>query len=80
MRRISFALLALFSISLVIHVAVTCLPAFAQLDNNSQMISSNDSTNQQLLNNQTRIMENTSGIIDDAIDALKESFGPFFGK
>ncbi|HJR83928.1 MAG TPA: hypothetical protein VJ772_01020 [Nitrososphaeraceae archaeon] len=80
MRRISFALLPLLSISLSIPVSVTCLPAFAQLDNTSQMISSNDSTDQQLLNNQTRIMENTSGIIDDAIDALKESFGPFFGK
>ena len=30
--------------------------------------------------NDTRIMENTSGMIDDAFDALKDSFGSFFGK
>lgn len=32
------------------------------------------------LNNATRIMENTSGLIDDAFDALKETFKSFFGK
>lgn len=32
------------------------------------------------LNNATRIMENTSGMIDDAFDALKETFKSFFGK
>lgn len=80
MKRISLALLTVFSISLVIHVSDPCLPAFAQLDNASKIISTNESTNPEVLNNQTRIMENTSGIIDDAIDALKESFGPFFGK
>lgn len=80
MKRFSFALLAAFSISLAIHVSVPCSPAFARLDNTSQMITTNESTNPELLNNQTRIMQNTSGIIDDAIDTLKESFGPFFGK
>ena len=30
--------------------------------------------------NNTGIMKNTSGIIDDAFDALKDSFGSFFGK
>lgn len=32
------------------------------------------------LNNATRIMENTSGMIDDAFDALKDNFKSFFGK
>ena len=32
------------------------------------------------LNNVTRIMENTSGMIDDALDALKKTFKSFFGK
>ena len=32
------------------------------------------------LNNATRIMENTSGLIDDAFDALKDTFKSFFGK
>jgi hypothetical protein len=30
--------------------------------------------------NTTGIMHNTSGLIDDAFDALKDTFGSFFGK
>jgi len=32
------------------------------------------------LSNDSGIMHNTTGIIDDAFDALKDSFGSFFGK
>lgn len=32
-----------------------------------------------LSSNNTQIMQNTSGMIDDAFDALKDSFGTFFG-
>lgn len=80
MKRISLALLTVFSISMVIHASVPYLTAFAQLDDTSKIISTNESTDPQVLNNQTRIMQNTSGIIDDVIDALKDSFGPIFGK
>lgn len=79
MKRISLALLTVFSISMVIHASVPYLTAFAQIYNTSKIIT-NESTNPEVLNNQTRIMQNTSGIIDDAIDALKDSFGPIFGK
>jgi hypothetical protein len=41
-------------------------------------------TNQNMFNssstNTTRIMENTSGMIDDALNIIKDKFGPFFGK
>jgi hypothetical protein len=30
--------------------------------------------------NTTRIMENTSGMIDEAFDIIKDTFGSFFGK
>ena len=30
--------------------------------------------------NSTGIMRNTTGMIDDAFDALKDTFGSFFGK
>ena len=30
--------------------------------------------------NSTGIMKNTSGMLDDAFDALKNTFGSFFGK
>ena len=32
-----------------------------------------------LSSNNTQIMQNTSGMIDDAFDALKDSFATFFG-
>lgn len=30
--------------------------------------------------NTTRIMENTSGMIDEAFDIIRDTFGSFFGK
>jgi hypothetical protein len=80
MKNISLALLVIFSIPLVLHVLIPYISAFSQSDNTTEMITSNKSTNPEVLYNGTGIMQNTSGIIDDAIDALKESFGPFFGK
>lgn len=39
-----------------------------------------DNISAEPLNNATHIMENTSGMIDDAFDALKDTFKSFFGK
>ena len=61
---------------------------YGQMDD-SDNIANNDSelivetsanTSAEPVNNATRIMENTSGMIDDAFDALKDTFNSFFGK
>lgn len=44
------------------------------------VVETTDKGSAESLNNATRIMENTSGMIDDAFDALKDTFRSFFGK
>lgn len=44
------------------------------------VVETTDNISEGPLNNATRIMENTSGMIDDAYDALKDTFNSFFGK
>ncbi len=72
--------LVIFSLSLIFHSLIPDLSAIAQVDNTTVIITSNKGTNSQVLYNGTGIMQNTSGIIDDAIYALKESFRSLFGK
>jgi len=52
----------------------------AQIDNTTGLVTPNNDTNTGGLSNDSGIMHNTTGIIDDAFDALKDSFGSFFGK
>ena len=47
------------------------------LSSSYQPVIAQEQTN--LSSNSTNIMQNTSGMIDDAFDALKDSFGSFFG-
>lgn len=56
-----------FSIYIAISLSGSSQPVFAQ-DTPSNTSS-----------NTTEIMQNTTGMIDDAFDALKDSFGTFFG-
>lgn len=57
-----------FSIFIGISLSGSFQSVFAQ-----EAIQSNISSNS------TGIMNNTTGMIDDAFDALKDSFGTFFG-
>lgn len=79
MRRIGL-ILVIFFLSLILHNLIPNPSAFAQVDNTTAMITLNNITNSEVLFNGTTIMRNTSGLIDDAIYALKESFRSFFGK
>ena len=49
----------------------------AQVDNTAGI---NSDSNTAGVTNDSGIMHNTTGMIDDAFDALKDSFGSFFGK
>jgi hypothetical protein len=57
-----------FSICIGISLTGSYQPVLAQEDTQPNMSS-----------NSTGIMKNTTGMIDDAFDALKDSFGTFFG-
>ena len=69
MWKINLAIIIVaFSICLALHLSISHHSVFGQVNNTNETLTLND----------TRIMENTSGVIDDAFDALKDSFGSFF--
>ncbi len=80
MKHMNLAHLVIFSISLAVYILGPNHYTFGQKDNTAEIVMSNKSTNPTVLTNSTGIMHNTTGIIDDAFDALKDSFGSFFGK
>lgn len=49
-------------------------------DNSDLLLTTNNSIFSATPHNDTRIMENTSGMIDEAFDAIKDSFKSLFGK
>lgn len=66
MSRRNLSIVLILLICIVISISGSYLPVFAQAPAN-------------LSSNNTHIMGNTSGMIDDAFDALKDSFGSIFG-
>jgi hypothetical protein len=66
MWRINLTIVLILSICIGISISGSYQPVIAQAPSN-------------LSSNSTNIMQNTSGVIDDAFDALKDSFGTFFG-
>ena len=68
------------SLNLALQILVPYHPVFGQPDNSTESLILNNNISSGTSSNTTRIMENTSGMIDDAFEALKDSFGSFFGK
>lgn len=69
------------ALSVILHLLIPYDHAYAQGNQSGEetiFTPNNNMTNG--TSNNTGIMENTSGMIDDAFDALKDSFGSFFGK
>jgi hypothetical protein len=54
----------------------------AQLNQSGQntLFTLNNNMNAGTTSNSTGIMKNTSGMLDEAFDALRNTFGSFFGK
>jgi hypothetical protein len=72
--------LALF---LILDLAIPYGHVFAQVNQtkeNAILTPTNNMLNAGTPPNSTGIMQNTSGIIDDAIDAIKNSLNSFFKK
>ena len=80
MWKINLSIMVVFSIYLVLHLSISHHPVFGLMENTIETFVQNSNMSTGTSSNTTRIMENTSGMIDDAFDALKESFGSFFGK
>jgi len=80
MWKINFAIMVAFSICLALHLSIPHHSVLGQVNNTNETLILNENMSTGTSSNDTRIMENTSGMIDDAFDALKDSFGSFFGK
>jgi hypothetical protein len=54
----------------------------AQVNQNGQntLLAPNNNMNAGNTSNSTGIMKNTSGMLDEAFDALRNTFASFFGK
>ena len=77
MWDIKFATFLTLSICLGLQLAILHHSIVAQVDDTAGV---NSDSNAASVNNDSGIMHNTTGMIDDAFDALKDSFGSFFGK
>jgi hypothetical protein len=79
MWKINLVIMAALSIFLAFHLSIPHDSVFGQEDNTTTELSTpNNNESTETSSNNTHIMENTSGMIDDAFDALKDSFGSFF--
>ena len=80
MWKIKLSIILTLSIYIALQLSIPHHYILAQIDNTTGLVTSNNDTNTGGLSNDSGIMHNTTGIIDDAFDALKDSFGSFFGK
>jgi hypothetical protein len=80
MWNIKLAIILTLSISIALQLSTPHNSALAQADDTTGLVTPDNNTNTGGLSNDSGIMHNTTGIIDDAFDALKDSFGSFFGK
>ena len=80
MWNIKLSIILTISIYIALQLLIPYHSILAQIDNTTGLVTPNNDTNTGGLSNDSGIMHNTTGIIDDAFDALKDSFGSFFGK
>ncbi|MDW0271008.1 MAG: hypothetical protein QN834_06310 [Nitrososphaeraceae archaeon] len=80
MWNIKFPIILTLSVSIALQLSIPHHSILAQINDTTGLVTLNNVTNTGALSNDSGIMHNTTGIIDDAFDALKDSFGSFFGK
>ena len=80
MWNINLAVILTLSLYTALQISIPHHSVFGQVGNTTETLILNNNMSTGTSSNTTGIMENTSGMIDDAFDALKESFGSFFGK
>lgn len=80
MKHMNLAHLVIICVFLAVHILFSNPYTFGQIDNTTGIVTPDNNTNTVGLSNDSGIMQNTSGMIDDVFDVLKDSFGSFFGK
>ena len=74
--------LASLALSIILDLVNPHDYVYAQVNQSGQntIFTSNNNMASGTSSNSTVIMKNTSGMLDDAFDALRDTFGSFFGK
>ena len=80
MWNINLAVVLTISLYTALQISIPHHSVFGQVGNTTETLIPNYNMSTGTSSNNTGIMQNTSGIVDDAFDALKDSFGSFFGK
>ena len=80
MWNIKFSIILTLSIYIALQPSIPHHSILAQTNDTTGLVTPNNDTSTGALSNGSGIMHNTTGIIDDAFDNLKDSFGSFFGK
>jgi hypothetical protein len=81
-RYVVLFALASVALSVILNIVNPYDYVNAQINQSGQktIFTSNKSMATETIPNSTGIMKNTSGLLDDAFDALRNTFGSFFGK
>ena len=81
-RQLAIPATIMIAFSVILALVIPFDYVNAQVNQSGQktIFTSNNNMNAGTTSNTTGIMKNTSGMLDDAFDALRNSFGSFFGK
>ena len=80
MWNIKLSIILTLSICIALQILIPHHSILGQTNDTTGLVTPSNNTNTGSLSNDSGIMHNTTGIVDDAFDALKDSFGSFFGK
>ena len=81
-RQLAVLATIVIALSVILALVIPFDYVNSQVNQNGQntLFAPNNNTNAGNTSNSTGIMKNTSGMLDEAFDALRNTFTSFFGK
>ena len=81
-RQLAVLATIMIALSVILALVIPYGYVYAQVNQNGQntLFASNNNMNAGNTSNSTGIMKNTSGMLDEAFDALRNTLASFFGK
>lgn len=81
-RQLAVLATIMIALSVILALVIPYGYVYAQVNQNGQntLFAPNNNMNAGNTSNSTGIMKNTSGMLDEAFDALRNTLASFFGK
>jgi hypothetical protein len=81
-RQLAVLATIMIALSVILDLIIPYAYLYAQVNQNGQstLLAPDNNMNAGNTSNSTGIMKNTSGMLDEAFDALRNTLGSFFGK